>query len=159
MRPMLIAAALLLCASCQNGPFDSGLPLQATPGCLNTRADIAAATAGEQTYSTTCSYCHGVEGLGTPGRVPALNTNRLLLADPERGIRAILITQTPAARQHGMEVSDLVAIVGHLDSTDIANVMTYVVNAWGNCAGPVSVERVERARANAALRTGALSPD
>ena len=145
MRLMLIAAALL-CVSCQNGPFDSGLPQQATPGCLKSRADISAATAGEQTYSTTCSYCHGVEGLGTPGRAPALNTNKLLLADPERGIRAILITQTPAGRQHGMEVNDLVAMVGDLDSTDIANVMTYVVNAWGNCAGPVSAERVDRVR-------------
>ncbi len=146
MRTMLIAAALL-CVSCQSAPFESGLPQQATPGCLKSRAAIDAATAGEQIYSTTCSHCHGVAGLGTPGRVPALNANKALLADPERGIRKILISQSPAARQHGMEVRDLVAVVGHLDSTDIANVMTYVVNAWGNCAGPVSVKRVDRARA------------
>ena len=146
MRMILITAALL-CASCQSGPFEPALPLMATPKCLDSRANIAAATAGEQTYSTTCSYCHGVEGTGTPGRAPALNSNKSLLADPDRGIRAILITQTPAARQHGMEINDLVAMVGDLDSNDIANVMTYVVNAWGNCAGPVTPEHVDRVRA------------
>lgn len=150
MRTILMITALL-CLSCQSGPFDMRLPREATPGCLKSRAALEAAIAGEQTYSTTCSHCHGVAGLGTPGRVPALNSNKLLLADPERGIRAILITQTPVARQHGMEVNDLVAMVGHLDSTDIANVMTYVVNAWGNCAGPVSATRVDQARATADL--------
>lgn len=118
------------------------LPEQSTANCISSPSWANAASRGAVVFDSSCAYCHQPDGGGIAGRVPALAGNEPLVADPVRGIRMILVTQSPAARLHGMEVRDLVAALGHLDHNAVADVMTYVVSSWGNCGRQLSINDV-----------------
>ncbi|MDH3646514.1 MAG: cytochrome c [Gammaproteobacteria bacterium] len=106
-------------------------------GCIDETGWAYSANRGAAVFSENCAYCHQADGSGQTGQVPRLAGNKALLADPTRGIRLILITRSGSARSHGMEVQDMVAIFSELNDGDIADVMTYVLSSWDNCAGPV----------------------
>lgn len=141
-----LVAPILLGACQRDAPVT---PAALTAGCLAGTAELRIAAAGERVYGSTCQHCHGVDGRGQPGRVPALANNTALTRSPARGIALIQVTRTPAGRFHGMEVEDLVAELSGLDDQDVAAVMTYVTNAFGNCRGglvtPADVQAVPSA--------------
>jgi len=143
MRKLTLALLLGL-ISCASPVSQEALPSVSTSGCIANQDWAASASRGAEVYAANCSYCHQADGGGVPGRVPTLAGNEPLLANPDRGIGVILITQSPAARLHGMEVQDLVAALGHLDREAIADVMSFVLSSWDNCGPAVTPGDVDR---------------
>lgn len=93
---------------------------------------------GQRLYDDHCADCHGAQGQGAPGAYPALAGNRsVLLDDPANVVRVIVEGGfAPATagnpRPYGMPP------FGHrLNRAEIADVATYVRNAWGQRAGAV----------------------
>ena len=122
------------------------LPDEITAGCFESGALAENLQAGRATYRSLCTHCHQENGIGVPGMVPALADSARLAADPERGVRMILASQSPTAHLEGMAVLDLVAPLEQLNDQDVADVLNYVLNAWGNCAGIVDATDVARLR-------------
>lgn len=83
---------------------------------------------GEQVYGSICASCHQPEGQGAPPTFPALAGNQNMLDDPEGHIDVVLngVTGTPMA-----------SFSGTLNAVDLAAVITYERNAWGNDSGDV----------------------
>ena len=87
-------------------------------------------TQGAKVYSTNCAACHGVTGAGVPGAFPAMTGSPMVteadkLADH---INIILNGKSGTAMQaFGKQLSD----------SDIAAVVTYERNAFGNNTGDV----------------------
>lgn len=107
---------------------------------------IAEATAkAAPLYEKHCADCHGKSGEGAPGAYPALAGNRgVMLASPLNTIRSVLdggftpvTAQNP--RPYGMP-----PFAHALASEEIALLVTYIRNSWGNRASPVSAVQVER---------------
>ncbi len=110
------------------------------------KARIAEATAkAAPLYEKHCADCHGKSGEGAPGAYPALAGNRgVTLASPLNVIRSVLdggftpvTAQNP--RPYGMP-----PFAHALTSEEIALLVTYIRNSWGNRASPVSAVQVER---------------
>lgn len=102
---------------------------------------------GRTVYRMQCEDCHGAEGSGAPGAYPALAGNRAVVMDqPANVIRAVLSGGFQPAtagnpRPWGMPP------FGHvLDDADIAAVVTFIRNQWGNRASAVSSNDVQRLR-------------
>lgn len=145
MRQLFLALPVVLVVGCSAAPVtETDIPVTGTAssGCLNTRPWAYSANRGADIYSENCAYCHQRNGSGQAGGVPALAGNDTLLADPGHGIRMILVTRSPELGSHGMEYDQMVGIFEHLSERDIADVMTYVLSSWGNCAGPVFEDEV-----------------
>lgn len=99
--------------------------------------------AGRQHYLTTCAGCHGTDGAGMNRLAPPLIGSDWVLGDEKRLALVIL---------HGLEgplevngkVYDAPAILpvmpahSTMDDGDIAAILTYIRNEWGNSAGAVS---------------------
>ena len=134
--------ALSACTGAPPAPELPALTKASSANCVDTQEWAYSVRRGSQAFSSTCAYCHQSSGRGQAGEVPALAGNAQLMADPDRGIRMIRVTQSPAARTHGMEYDDMVAILGELDDNDVADVLNYVLSSWGNCAGPIDADRV-----------------
>lgn len=83
---------------------------------------------GEKVYSTICSACHQAEGQGLPPTFPALAGNQALMDNLEKHITVVL---------NGVSGSAMPAFSGTLSPVDIAAVITYERNAWGNETGDV----------------------
>ncbi len=80
---------------------------------------------GQAVYGTACLACHQANGQGIPGVFPALDAGKISLEDH----LAIVLNGKPgtAMQAFGAQLSDV----------DIAAVITYERNAWGNDSGDV----------------------
>src|SRR6202035_4229093 len=104
-------------------------------------------TAGAAVYAHACIACHEADGSGAPRIYPPLPGNaNLQSADPSSTLRIILdgaqTVTTPRAPNSG----SMPAYASDLSDRQIADVATYIRNAWGNAAPAVTPEQVAKAR-------------
>jgi nitrite reductase (NO-forming) len=104
---------------------------------------------GKGVFMQTCFVCHQVNGEGIPGQIPPLAKSDYLLADPHRAVRNILFGQTGDVVVNGKTYNGTMIPLNYLSDEDVANVVTYVVNSFGNSANAVKVEDVRRLRSEA----------
>jgi len=109
--------------------------------------DPAVAKLGRQSYSL-CMACHGPTGRGNPGIGPPLAGSEWVLGPPENLIRIQLRGLTGPIRVAGREYNFAAAMPAQAFQTDaqIAAVLTYIRNSWGNQASPVTPEMVAALR-------------
>ncbi len=81
---------------------------------------------GKRVYNATCAACHMPNGEGLPGVFPALKGSEMVLEDQTAHIDIVLNGKTGTAMQ---------AFGKMLSLKDIAAVVTYERNAWGNNTG------------------------
>lgn len=80
-------------------------------------------TKGEQVYSRVCSACHQPNGQGTPPTFPALKGSKIAMGPIEGHVDIVFNGKSGTAMQ---------AFKNQLSDTDIAAVVTYERNAFGN---------------------------
>ncbi|MBD1577452.1 cytochrome c oxidase subunit II [Vibrio sp. S11_S32] len=83
-------------------------------------------TKGEKIYNERCSVCHQVTGLGMGTVFPALKGSKVALGPVEYHIDVVL---------HGVSGTAMQAFANQLSQEEIAAVVTYERNAWGNDTG------------------------
>jgi len=135
------------------GVYIKSLP--ATPPSTP-RSTAAAAPAamelGSKIYRQHCAQCHQPQGQGSGTAWPALAGNPTVTApSPVNAIRMVLdggYAPATAAnpRPHGMPPFGQI-----LNDSDIAMLVSYIRNSWGNEAGGVTALEVKRARASSTL--------
>lgn len=100
---------------------------------------------GKQTYMQTCFACHQSEGQGVPNAFPPLAKSDFLNADVDRAIGAVLHGLTGEITVNG-EKYNSVMTRQTLSPDEVANVLTYVYNSWGNSKKVVTREMVMKVK-------------
>jgi nitrite reductase (NO-forming) len=95
----------------------------------------------------TCFVCHQIEGEGIVSQIPPLANADYLMADKERSIRIVLQGMTGEVEVNGRTYNNVMMPLNNLSDQEIANVLTYVRNSWGNEGEAVTPEEVRRVRA------------
>ena len=80
---------------------------------------------GEKVFGGNCVACHQATGKGVPGAFPALDGSKVVLGPPGPQIATVLNGRANTAMAPFKQLSD----------TDLASVITYTRNAWGNHTG------------------------
>jgi nitrite reductase (NO-forming) len=101
---------------------------------------------GKRIYAQACFACHQAEGQGLPGVFPPLAKSDYLMADTPRAIRGIIKGQSGEMTVNGQKYNGVMPPV-LLTDEQIAHVLTFVRNAWGNSGDIVTVEEVQRVKA------------
>ena len=101
--------------------------------------------AGERLFAQNCAACHQLTGQGIPAAFPPLAGSDYLLADKTRGIRAILEGKQGELVVNGKTYNGVMPAL-HLSDDQIASVLTYVLNSWGNDGGAVEPGEVKALR-------------
>ena len=104
---------------------------------------------GKRVYAQTCFACHQMEGQGLPGVFPPLAKSDYLMADRDRAIRGIIKGQSGEMVVNGQKYNGVMPPV-MLSDEQIAQVVTYVMNSWGNSGEIVTVEQVKKVHAESA---------
>jgi nitrite reductase (NO-forming) len=102
---------------------------------------------GKQVYLSLCYACHQPDGQGLPGAFPMLAKSDYMVADRTRAIRIVLEGMTGPVTVNGQTINS--AMPGQstvLTDQQIADVLTYVFNAWGNPGGAFTARQVEAIR-------------
>ncbi|MEO8296830.1 MAG: cytochrome c [Burkholderiales bacterium] len=128
-----------------------GLPEQppaARPARKPDETQLAAQLrSGGELYGNHCASCHGKQGEGAPGAYPALAGNRTVLMQPPlNAVRAVLLGGYPPATAGNPRPYGMPPLGQVLNDREIAAVLTYTRQAWGNQAAPVSAVDVQQAR-------------
>jgi nitrite reductase (NO-forming) len=101
---------------------------------------------GERGYVANCLACHQSTGLGIPAAFPPLAGSDFLMADKARSIGVVLNGLTGAVTVNGTKFDSIMPMLNLADD-DVANILTYVRNTWGNEGEMVNLEEVRAVRA------------
>jgi len=81
---------------------------------------------GEDVYKTQCAACHQANGEGLPGAFPALKGGAIATGDLSGHLDIVI---------NGKAGTAMAAFGGQLNDAELAAVITYERNAWGNDTG------------------------
>jgi nitrite reductase (NO-forming) len=101
---------------------------------------------GKGVYMQTCFVCHQPEGQGVAGQIPPLAKSDFLIANRENSIRGVLAGRSGEVVVNGKKYNSIMAPLQYLTDEQIANVITYVRNSWGNQGDAVSPQEVRKIR-------------
>lgn len=102
---------------------------------------------GEGIYFMYCGICHQRNGKGAPGRFPPLAQTDWVTGDKQRLIRVILNGLEGGIEVNGLGYNSLMPQHSFLTDQQIASVLSFIRQSFGNDAGPVSASEVEKERA------------
>lgn len=100
---------------------------------------------GERIYAQNCLACHQANGMGIPGAFPPLAGSDFLAADKIRAIGVVINGQQGEIVVNGTTYNGVMPAVA-LGDSQVASVLTYVMNTWGNDYGEVTALEVTQKR-------------
>jgi len=110
---------------------DQKKQLASAAGDVNKTWDIKDLTArGEKVYAANCVACHQANGKGLPPAFPPLDGSKVATGPKLAHISTVLNGVTRDGKPTAM-----IAWKGTLSDVDIASVVTYERNSWGNHTG------------------------
>ncbi len=103
---------------------------------------------GEKLFAQNCSTCHQLDGKGVAGSFPPLAGSPWVHGSPERVIKIANYGIAGEVDVMGQKYNGAMANMGEgLNDQKLADLLTYVRQAWGNKADPVDAETVKAVRA------------
>jgi mono/diheme cytochrome c family protein len=102
--------------------------------------------AGKKVYTKNCLACHQANGAGVPGLNPPLIKTDWVLGEKKRLINVVLNGLDDAIEVNGEEYENPMPALEYLSDQDIADVLTYVRNAFGNKASFIEPSEVKAIR-------------
>jgi mono/diheme cytochrome c family protein len=102
---------------------------------------------GEKVYKQYCISCHQADGGGVPNMNPPLINTTYVLGNKERLIKILLKGLNENIEIDGETFSNPMPALPILKDQQIADVLTYVRNSFGNKASAVTSSEVKAVRA------------
>jgi nitrite reductase (NO-forming) len=111
--------------------------------------------AGEVLFKGTCSACHQDKGQGIPDVFPPLAKSDYLVADKKRAVDIVLNGLTGKVTVNGKTYDSVMPPMSQLNDDEVANILTFALNSWGNNGGIVTAAEVKAQRASTKRTEGA----
>jgi mono/diheme cytochrome c family protein len=112
------------------------------------RTSIAASmTRGKVVYNNICLACHMADGNGVPMMNPPIVKTDYILGDKARLIKIVLNGFKEDVQINGQSFSNNMSPHADLSDAQIADVLTFVRNSFGNKASRVTPLEVKKVRA------------
>ena len=132
----------------RDDPARVATPIEAATFSNLTRDERIAA--GKPMFASTCSACHQATGSGLAGSIPPLAASDFLVKnEKDRLISVVLDGLTGPVKVNGNSFNGVMPTWNHLSNDDVANILTYVLNSWGNPGGMVTAAEVAKVRQGA----------
>ncbi|NJW52339.1 copper-containing nitrite reductase [Salinimicrobium oceani] len=100
---------------------------------------------GKQVYTQNCLACHQATGAGIPNAFPPLAGSDYLNADVHRAIEVVKFGLNGEIKVNG-NIYNSAMPKQNISDEDVAAVLTYVYNNWGNNKTEVTQEMVKKAK-------------
>ena len=105
-------------------------------------------TGGEQIYATYCGACHLRDGKGDGSRFPPLDSSEYVLGDKKRLISILLNGLHENITVKGKHYNNLMPSHSFLSDNDMALVLTYIRQNFGNSSSEIKPEEVTALRSS-----------
>jgi mono/diheme cytochrome c family protein len=102
---------------------------------------------GQAIYNERCAACHTVAGVGIVGLFPRLSGAPLAQQSQATSLIRVVLEGSRAVATDGAPTGPAMpSFAWQLSDADVAAVVTYIRNAWGNAAAAVSASEVANMR-------------
>lgn len=110
-------------------------------------AEIPRMRAGAALFTDNCAACHRGDGQGVERLIPALAGNQIVLQRGAETLARVVVSGVRAMATDADPTAPGMSSFGwRLNDTQVADVLTYARNAWGNAAPAVEAETVRGLR-------------
>jgi nitrite reductase (NO-forming) / hydroxylamine reductase len=139
-------------SGCSPEGSDAAQPAPTKPNAGVHDAEVAAGSfadvmaRGEETYLQNCAACHQPNGQGMTGVFPPLAESDFLARDRKEVLTVALFGLSGPVTVNGVEYNSVMPSQAHLTDRELADVLTYVLNSWGNDYAAVSTDEVAALR-------------
>jgi mono/diheme cytochrome c family protein len=113
------------------------------PGAAKSKAERI--ELGRRLFTSVCAACHQPTGRGLPNVFPPLAGSDFLNADKNRAIQTVIFGRQGEVVVNGLKFNNSMPSFP-LSDQDIANVLTFVYNSFGNSGLEVTPEEVRALR-------------
>jgi mono/diheme cytochrome c family protein len=113
------------------------------PGAAKSKAERI--ELGRRLFTSVCAACHQPTGRGLPNVFPPLAGSDFLNADKNRAIQTVIFGRQGEVVVNGLKFNNSMPSFP-LSDQDIANVLTFVYNSFGNSGLEVTPEEVNALR-------------
>ncbi|PZO09590.1 MAG: nitrite reductase, copper-containing [Lysobacteraceae bacterium] len=111
--------------------------------------------AGQALFAGTCSTCHQPDGKGMAGVFPPLAQSDYLAKGNAELINVVLNGLSGPVTVNGQDYNSVMPPMSQLTDDEVANILTYTLNSWGNPGGRVTKDEVTKVRAGTERSEGA----
>ena len=110
-------------------------------------ADDRRMAAGRAIFMDTCAACHTTTGAGIENIFPRLAGNPIVVQDDPSTLIRVIVTGVRGAATNAKPTAPAMPSLGYrLSDEQLASVVTYIRNSWGNAAAPVAAADVGKLR-------------
>ena len=144
MNKFLLLLAITVLASCGPNQSKENKP---EPPKMNRQTKIRMdqyMVKGVKLYDQHCSACHQDNGEGLASLYPPLKEADYLLEDLPRAACIIQNGLVESIKVNGKAYSQMMPGLQQLTPLEVAEILTYITNSWGNQAGLTGVRDVEK---------------
>jgi nitrite reductase (NO-forming) len=103
---------------------------------------------GRATFEGLCASCHQANAQGLPGAFPPLAGSDFLMADKARAIGVVVHGLSGPITVNGKKFVNVMPPQGQLTDAEVADVLTYVRQGFGNHGDKVTPAEVAKVRAH-----------
>ena len=132
----LVFLPILSGATESNGANSSENILLAQAGTKNKQNSPA------EQYLANCGACHQSDGQGLPGAFPPLADSDFIQNDPWVLVEATVVGLSGPLMVNGKEYNNIMPAMSYLTDDELARILTYVLNSWGNPGGSFDAEQI-----------------
>ena len=100
---------------------------------------------GKDTYAEVCMNCHMANGNGVSGAFPPLAGSDYMTKSKENAIKAVKFGLSGEVVVNGEKYNNTMPGQG-LSDKEVADVLNYVYNSWGNKGDFISEEQVKEVK-------------
>ncbi len=101
---------------------------------------------GKKVYESTCLACHQSNGSGVPGMNPPLKQTKWVTGDKAVLIDIVLKGMDEEIEVDGEAYDNVMPPFAHLSDEQVADVLTYVRNSFGNKSSAITPQEVKKQR-------------
>jgi mono/diheme cytochrome c family protein len=113
---------------------------------------------GKRLFTSICAACHQPTGRGLPNVFPPLAGSDFLNANKDRAIQTVIFGRKGEVVVNGLKFNNSMPSFP-LSDEDIANVLTFVYNSFGNSGLEVTPAEVKALRSQPPASTGMSTPE
>jgi mono/diheme cytochrome c family protein len=125
------------------------------PGAAKSKAEKI--QSGKRLFASVCAACHQPSGRGLPNMFPPLAGSDYLNADKNRAIKIVIFGRQGEVVVNGQKFNNNMPLFP-LSDDNIANVLTYVYNSFGNSGFEVTPDEVKVLRSQPPEPSGTPAP-
>lgn len=142
MKTLAILIIGCLLTGCQKGDADNN---EQSGVSKLTQKELMYYSNGKKIYTALCTNCHTEQGEGLGRLIPPIKNSDYLMADLGRNAQIIKFGQRGPITVNGIAFNQPMPANPKLTNLEIAELITYISNSWGNSAKGITIKEVQEA--------------